>query len=239
MIASQLIGGGPGPDYQMKKSKLEPGIRELTAVILIPTFLPAMRMNVTSNWFKLNDPEHLVFHTRRMMEQGRRVQEVQRTVLDACSASQYRDADHRVLRSKLAMLEAMLPSQSLVVQLPFDNLASGFDLFSDGATALVPELTGFSGVDVIPAPTAGAAAAPTAGTPGLQVSSTVTTAATTTTTSIAGGVGEHRRHLRLRQIHQPARHPGDRRRPLGSVRDPQPRGHPRPDPCQRHPDDHP
>ncbi len=29
-------------------------MRELTAVLLIPTFLPVMRMNVASNWFKLN-----------------------------------------------------------------------------------------------------------------------------------------------------------------------------------------
>ena len=51
-------------------------MRELNAVLLIPTFLPTMRMNVSSNWFKLTDPEHLVFHTGRMMEQGRRVQEL-------------------------------------------------------------------------------------------------------------------------------------------------------------------
>ena len=70
VIASQLWGGGPGPDYQTKKSKLEPGMRELTAVLLIPTFLPTMRMDITGNWFKLVDPEHLVFHTRRMMERG-------------------------------------------------------------------------------------------------------------------------------------------------------------------------
>ena len=49
----------------------------------------------------------------------------------------------------------MLPMQSKVIQLPFENSASGFDLFSDGATALVPELTGFSGVDVITAPRRG------------------------------------------------------------------------------------
>src|SRR5262249_26471263 len=112
-------------------------------------------------------------------------------VLDACSAGQYRDSDQRVLRSKLAMLETMLPMQSRVVRLPYENLASGFDLFSDGVTALVPELTGFSGVDVIPTPPAsasGAGAAAAAGSPGLQVSSTVTTAVTTTTTSVTGGV---------------------------------------------------
>ena len=90
VIASQLIGGGPGPDYQIKKSKLEPGMRELTAVLLMPTFLPEMRMNVAGNWFKLNDPEHLVFHTKRLMEQGRQVQELRQAVVDACSAQRYR-----------------------------------------------------------------------------------------------------------------------------------------------------
>ena len=149
VIASQLIGGGPGPDYGTKKSKLEPGIRELTAVVLLPTFLPTMRVNVAGNWFKLTDPEHLIFHTKRMMEQGRRVQELRQAVLDACSTQRYRDADLRNLQAKLAQLEAMLPMQSTVVQLPFENTASGFDLFSQGATALVPELSGFEGVDVV------------------------------------------------------------------------------------------
>ena len=154
MIASQLIGGGPGPDYQIKKSKLESGMRELTAVLLIPTFLPVMRMNVAGNWFKLTDPEHLVFHTSRLMEEGRKVQEIRQAVIDMCSAQRYRGADLRVLQSKLAQLEAMLPMQSKVIQLPFENSASGFDLFSEGATALVPELTGYSGVDVIKGPAA-------------------------------------------------------------------------------------
>jgi hypothetical protein len=204
VIASQLIGGGPGPDYQMRKSKLEPGLRELTAILLIPTFLPSMRMNVAGNWFKLNDPEHLVFHTSRMMERGRRVQELRQAAVHACSTQQYRETDLRVLEAKLTQLDAMLPMQSRVVQLPFDNSASGFDLFSDGATALVPELTGFSGVDVITAPAAatgsgsaaaggsGSAAASGGGTtaaapPATFSVTTLTTPPTTATYAIAGG----------------------------------------------------
>jgi hypothetical protein len=149
VIASQLIGGGPGPDYQMKKSKLEPGLRELTAVLLIPTFLPTMRMQISSNWFKLHDPEHLVFHTKRMLERGREVQELRQAAVDACSREQYRPADLNVLEAKLKQLEAMLPAQSKVVQLPFENTVSGFELYSDGATALVPELAGYEGIDTI------------------------------------------------------------------------------------------
>ncbi len=155
VIASQLIGGGPGPDYQTRKSKLEPGIRELTAVLLLPTFLPTMRMEVSSNWFKLTDPEHLIFHTKRMLERGREVQELRRTIVDACSLEQYRVADLNVLQAKLSQLEAMLPSQSKVIQLPYENTACGFDLYTDGATALVPELSGYEGIDIITKPAAG------------------------------------------------------------------------------------
>jgi hypothetical protein len=207
VIASQLIGGGPGPDYQLRKSKLESGQRELTAVLLLPTFSPMMRMNVAGNWFKLNDPEHLVFHTGHMMERGRRVQELRQAVIEACNAEHYREDDLRVLRGKLAQLEAMLPMQSKVIELPFENSASGFDLFSGGATALVPELTGFSGVDVIkpctstatttspPATTIGVAApapittAPPPPAPGLTVTTTTSTPAGTQSVSVVGGSG--------------------------------------------------
>ena len=104
-------------------------------------------------------------------------------------------------------LEAMLPMQSRVVQLPFENSASGFDLFSDGATALVPELTGYSGVDVIKAPVPVAAAANTAPgmapapgstcppappappSPGLTVTSTLATPSGVQSVSVVGGSG--------------------------------------------------
>ena len=152
VITSQLISGGPGPDYGTRKSKLEPGMRELTVTVLAPSFLPTLRMQVSSNWFKLTDPEHLIFHTKRMLERGREVQELRQSVVEACSTQQYRDADLRVLRAKLAQLEGMLPAQSTVVQLPFENSASGFELFTDGVTALVPELSGYDGVDVITRP---------------------------------------------------------------------------------------
>ena len=121
----------------------------VTAILLAPTFMPTMRMEVSSNWFKLTDPEHLVFHTKRMLERGREVQELRQAVWDACSEQQYRPADVKVLRAKLSQLEAMLPAQSKVLQLPFENTASGFELFSDGAKALVPELSGYDGVDAV------------------------------------------------------------------------------------------
>ena len=197
VIASQLISGGPGPNYQTRKSKLEPGMRELTATLLIPTFLPTMRVNLAANWFKLTDPEHLIFHTARQMERGRRVQELRAAAAALCNAHEYRGADYRVLQSKLEQLEAMLPMQSRVIQLPFENSANGFDLFSEGATALVPELTGYSGVDVITAPasSSGGSAASTSSSTATTASpppatfsvTSLTTPPTTATYTINGG----------------------------------------------------
>ena len=66
-----------------------------------------------------------------------------------CNSQQYRAMDVRHLAVQVDEVEAMLPIQSQVVLMPFDNAANGFDLFTAGATALVPELSGFEGVDQI------------------------------------------------------------------------------------------
>ncbi len=182
VIASQLIWGGPPPNYQIRKSKLQPGVRELNAVLLIPTFLPVMRMNLSTNWFKLTDPEHLVHHTGKMMERGRQVQELRDAVQVLCNEHEYRESDLKVLRSKMDQLDTMLPMQSRVVQLPFENSAAGFDLFIEGSAALVPELTGFSGVDVITLPS-GTSTSNTSGTSPTAPTGTGANAATTTSTT--------------------------------------------------------
>jgi hypothetical protein len=115
------------------------------AILMLP-----VRMEVIGNWFKLNDPEHLIVPTRRMLEQGWKVQELKQSVALACNANRYRPGDLRTLAAKVQQLDAMLPMQSRVVQLPFENTASGFELFSEGATALLSELAGFDGVDLVP-----------------------------------------------------------------------------------------
>ena len=115
----------------------------------MPSFLPTVRFEAASNWFRLDDPEHPVVHTRQMLEQGRRVQELRQALALACNAGRYRPADVKFLSAKIDQIEATLPIQSTVVSLPFDNAANGFDLFAQGSTALVPELSGYEGADVV------------------------------------------------------------------------------------------
>ena len=113
-----------------------------------------MRLETAGNWFRLNDPEHLVIPTPRMLEQSRKVQALKQSVGQACNAQNYRPGDLQNLEAKIRHLDAMLPLQTRVVSLPFENQATGFELFSEGETAMVPELAGFEGVDTVPTDTA-------------------------------------------------------------------------------------
>src|SRR5262249_55647425 len=96
-LTSTLIYGGPKPTHRLRKRKIEPGQRELTAVIIMPSFLPTLRVEASGNWFRLDDPEHLVISTKRMLEEGRKVQEVRQALGFIGDTHEYRATDVRHL----------------------------------------------------------------------------------------------------------------------------------------------
>ena len=55
-VTNLLLRGGPGPNYGINNSKIEPGIRELTAVVVMPSFVRSMRLDVSGDWYRLHDP---------------------------------------------------------------------------------------------------------------------------------------------------------------------------------------
>ncbi len=148
-VGNLLLRGGPGPNYGLKNSKIEPGMRELTAVVVMPSFVRGMRLDVAGDWFRLHDPDEQKIHSARTIELGRRINEA-RTALDvACKCGQYRPEDTERLRIRLHQLERMLPLQTQIVKVPYENTLGGFALFTQGVTALVPELSGFEGLEYI------------------------------------------------------------------------------------------
>ena len=149
VLGNMLIRGGPGRNYQMNNSKLESGMRELTAVIIMPSFLERVRFDVTGNWFPLHDPDEMEVPTSRMIEQGRQVLELRRSLETPEICEHYRSDDLDRLKVRVDQLEAMLPMQTRRVQVPYENALGGFQLFTPGSTALVPEVTGFEGVDTV------------------------------------------------------------------------------------------
>jgi hypothetical protein len=149
-ISNLLIRGGSlGRNYQMNNSKLEAGQRELTAVIIMPSFLERVRFDVTGNWFPLHDPDQMKIHTARMIEQGRSVMLLRQSLATPDLCEHYRPDDLERLKSRVDQVEAMLPMQTRRVQVPYENAMGGFQLFTPGSTALVPEIIGYEGIESV------------------------------------------------------------------------------------------
>ena len=146
-LGNLLLRGGPGPDYQIKNSKLEAGQRELIAVVVMPSFVRGIRVDVANNWFHLDDPDDRKVHTARTLEQGRKINEIRQALARVCDAGLYRAEDIERIKIRLHQLEKMLPTQTEFVRVPYENTLGGFALFTQGTSALVPELSGFEGVD--------------------------------------------------------------------------------------------
>ena len=148
-VTNLLLRGGPGPNYQLAHSKIEPGMRELTAVVVMPSFVRGVRFDVANDWFRLSDPDELKVHTAHAIELGRKINEARDCLEAACKCGRYRTEDVQRLQARLHQLEQLLPLQTQFVKVPYENTLGGFDLFTPGASALVPQLTGFYGVDYI------------------------------------------------------------------------------------------
>lgn len=148
-LTNTILRGGPGPNWQLSNSKIEPGMRELTAVVVMPSFVRGVRVDTWSDWFRLSDPESRKLHTARTLEIGRRINEARDSLDLACKHGNYRPEDVERLRVRLHQLETMLPIQTSFVRVPYENTLGGFALFSQGKTDLVPQLDGYDGLDYI------------------------------------------------------------------------------------------
>ena len=60
-----------------------------------------------------------------------------------------RKNDIERLITRVDQIEAMLPMQTRIIRVPYENQLGGFSLFHQGITSLVPQLLGFDGVDVL------------------------------------------------------------------------------------------
>ena len=140
----EVLTGGFEPS---KGARLEPGQRELTAAIIVPSFLRSIRIDTASNWFKLSDPVSQRLQTGQMLEQGRRIVLLREGLACAGDAGQYRLDDLNRVATRIDQLERMLPLQTHVLDLPYDHTLGGFELFTQGAMSLIPELIGYEGIE--------------------------------------------------------------------------------------------
>jgi len=144
-----LLIGGPNRDQDLAQRRLEPGERECTAVVIMPSFMPYATLEVSSNWFRLTDPKCKELTAAQAVRLGRAVKSIQNCGPQVRDADCYRDGDLGRLLRKAQQLEDRLPLQSMTVQVPYENTLGGFAMFSTGVTDLAPDLTGWYGTPSI------------------------------------------------------------------------------------------
>ena len=137
--------GAPTRDYLLSQRQIEPGQRDLTAVVLMPSFVPYATFHFRSNWFRLRSPDRKAFDLETSAELGRELLGLREAAGCLPGAHRYRPEDVGGLHVALDQLEKRLPTQTTQVQIPHENTLGGFELFSAGVTDLAPELKGFYG----------------------------------------------------------------------------------------------
>jgi hypothetical protein len=138
--------GGPTSDADLTQRKLEPGMRECTAILVFPAFVPFVRFDSHSTFFALAHPRSTEPSIRRTLQFSRAVQAMRSTQDECLRCPGLHGVAHlpQILR-QVDRLERRLPLQSLEARIPHENTAGGFELFATGVSDLAPELVGWFG----------------------------------------------------------------------------------------------
>ncbi len=142
----ETVCGGPTTDGDLAQRQLEPGQRECLAIVVMPSFVPWVTLDVRTNWFSLTHPKATDPGMQQTLMLSRSVKAMQSSAA-ACGrcAHLYRDGDVPRMLRRVDQLERELPLQTLQAQIPYENTAGGFELFNSGVTDLSPELLGWYG----------------------------------------------------------------------------------------------
>jgi hypothetical protein len=126
--------------------RIEPGMRECTAIVVMPSFVPFVTLDVRTNWFSLAHPKATDQSLRQAMLLSRSVKSMQESAARcAACADAYRGGEVARLLRRVDQLDRELPLQTMLTQIPYENTSGGFELFNTGVTDLAPELVGWYG----------------------------------------------------------------------------------------------
>lgn len=148
-LARLLWSNGPTQHYDRKHLQIEPGMRECEVLIAMPSFVPQVEFDVTTNWERLTNPGATKSSYEEMVALGGRVHRLRCNLSGANDEQCFRPGDYGRLISRVDQLEKMLSLQTYEVGLPFEYEQSGVDLFDRGNMQLRPELHDFYGLQYV------------------------------------------------------------------------------------------
>ena len=148
-LGRMIWSTGPILDYDLNHRKIEPGIRDEEVLVVMPSFVPHLRLDVTTNWERIRRPGLVTRDYEDMIDQGARVQRVKAMAEQVSDQGCYRQGDYELLRSRVEQLDKMLPLQTQYVRIPFQSELPGSALIDSGKVQLVPEVYNYYGLEYL------------------------------------------------------------------------------------------
>lgn len=151
-IFRDMLRGGPNKDDLRRSWEIEPGMRECTAIVLMPSFITHVTFDVRGNYFpmgrhKLTEPSDTRTSIEANMEMSHKIRLMENAICSiTAEANSYRDGETQRLMRRADQLAKKLPLQTVHARVPNENSMGGFEMFSSGISDLAPELLDFYGM---------------------------------------------------------------------------------------------
>jgi hypothetical protein len=143
--ANQLLHGRL-PALNDKEQSIEPGQRECTALIVMPNFVPRIEFVTVANWFRTGDlNDRQTSDIERASDLASRLVEAEDLLNRVKSAGQFRPEEYQIAIERLNQLKSLMPTQRLVVRVPFAADGNDSRIFCSRGGQLRPALLAWHG----------------------------------------------------------------------------------------------
>ena len=142
----QLLLNGRFPDPTGKEQSIEPGQRECTALIVMPNFIPKIEFITVADWFRTSEVgDGQKSDLEKASTLARKLVATESALNRAKDVGQYRPEEYQIAVERLNQLKNLMPTQRLVVQVPFTDNNNDSRIFCSQGGQLRPTLLAWHG----------------------------------------------------------------------------------------------
>ena len=141
-----LVFTGRGADLIGNDQSIEPGQRECTALIEMPNFIPKIEFITVADWFRTSEVgDGQKSDLERASILGRMLVSAKNAINQAKIEGQYRPEEYQIAMDRIEQLKDLMPTQRLVVRVPFSGDHNDSRIFCSQGLQLRPSLLGWHG----------------------------------------------------------------------------------------------
>ncbi len=141
-----LLVNGRVPDPTGNDQSIEPGQRECTALVEMPNFIPKIEFITVANWFRtseVGDGQKSDLEKASIL--GRKLVLAEEALNRSKVEGHYRPEEYQIATERLSQLKSLMPTQRMVVRVPFTDNQNDARIFCSHGSQLRPALTGWHG----------------------------------------------------------------------------------------------